>query len=200
MEKTAVRIIDKQKPSILNSDTVVVLSLLVGIALGVVVSAGIPKENLVSICDMTNRLQLTLQGEWFRVFLPSFFGVSALMAVMYFCGFGAIFQPLSLVVCALRGIGLGVCVRGIYLCDNVFTSLAAFLPFSIASTAVLLAQAKQSIKMSGYYFSLTLTSENRLGVKKEVSDYTARFVILMIITAILCALDCLVARLIASAL
>ncbi len=200
MEKSAVRIIDKQKPSFLNSDTAVVLSLLVGVVLGVVVSAGIPKQTLVSICDMSDRLSLMLSGEWIKVLLTSFFGVAVLMTVVYFCGYGAVFQPISLIVCALRGLGLGVCVRGIYLCDNVLISLVTFLPFAIASTALVLAQAKQSIKMSGYYFSLTLTSENRLGVKKEVKDYTAKFFIFIIILAILCALDCLLARLIASAL
>ena len=91
-------------------------------------------------------------------------------------------------------------MRGIYLCDGVMINLAAFLPFSIASTAVVLAQAKQSIRMSGYYFSMTLTSENRLGVKTEVGDYTVKFVVFEMLVAIFCALDCLLVRLLSNVL
>ena len=200
MENTALSISKNQRKAFFGADTATVLSLLAGIALGVAVSSGMTAETLVSTCDISDRIELMQGGNWLEVFLPSFFGTSVFLTVLYLFGYSAISQALSLAVCALRGVGLGVCMRGIYLCDGVMINLAAFLPFSIASTAVVLAQAKQSIRMSGYYFSMTLTSENRLGVKTEVSDYTVKFVVFEMLVAIFCALDCLLVRLLSNVL
>ncbi|MBQ8623714.1 MAG: hypothetical protein IJ424_04960 [Oscillospiraceae bacterium] len=189
-----------KRNTIFTSETAVMLSLVFGIALGVMVSSAISKQTLLSICDMSNIINICLKGEWVAAFASTFIFAEVFVVIMYLNGFGAIFQPFSLILCTLRGLGLGVCVRGIYLSDNILLSLVAFLPFAIASTVVILLQAKLSIKMAGYYFSLTVTSENRLGVKNEIHDYTAKFIILSIILAILSALNCLLMRLIASAL
>ncbi len=183
-----------------TSQTAVLLSLVLGIALGVAVSEVIPKTNLAAFSNVNATLSSLLNGKWLHAFVSSFVFTEVFVVIIYLSGFGAIFQPVSLILCAVRGVGLGVCVRGIYSGTNVLLNLAAFLPFAVASTAVILSQAKQSIKMAGYYFSLTVTNENRLGVKTEIHDYTAKFVIHTIVLAILSALNCLLLRLVACAL
>lgn len=170
-------------------------SLALGVALGVAVSVGIPNESLILIGDMSTKLSLYASDAWLSACLTSFFGTEVFIIALFLCGFGAVFQPVSIAVCALRGMGLGICVRGAYLSDSPLKSIAAFLPFAIASTAVILTQAKQSLHLSGCYFALSTTTENRLGIKNEAADYTAKFIYLSLILAIICALDCLLIRL-----
>lgn len=195
----AVKYYNKRNP-LIKTETAVVLSLILGIALGVAVCEVIPQSTLAAFSGINATLSSLQNGDWLHAFVSSFIFAEVFVVIMYLIGFGAIFQPVSLILCAVRGVGLGVCVRGIYSSDNVLLNLAAFLPFAVASTLVILSQAKQSIKMAGYYFSLTVTSENRLGVKTEIHDYTAKFVILTIVLAIFSALNCLLLRLIDSAL
>ncbi len=184
--------------AIITSQTAVNLSLALGVALGVVASFSISNPALASISDMSEVLASLSKGEWLGCFIKSFIFAEGFVLACFLCGFGAIYQPVSLALCSLRGAGLGICIRGIYSNPDTFTNLSAFLPFAVASTALIALQAKQSVKMSGCYLSLTVTNENRLGIKNEIRDYSAKFLILSITLAILSALNCILLRLVAS--
>ncbi len=170
--------------------------LVLGIALGVALSFVIADGSLVRIGDMSNKLIGFKSDDWLSACLTSFFGAEVFVVTLFLCGFSAVFQPVSIAVCALRGIGLGICVTGAYLSDSPLINIAAFLPFAILSTAIILVQAKQSLHLSGCYLALSMTSENRLGIKNEAAEYTAKFIYLSLILAIICALDCFIIRLI----
>lgn len=179
-----------------SAGSLVFPALVLGIALGVAVSFGMNEEALARIGDMSDKLMGLESDNWLNACLSSFFGAEVFVIALFLCGFGAVFQPVSIAVCALRGIGLGICVTGAYLSDSPLVSISVFLPFAILSTAVILVQAKQSLHLSGCYLALSTTTENRLGIKNEAAEYTARFIYLSLILAIICALDCLIIRLI----
>ena len=178
-----------------SSGTLVLPSLILGIALGVATSFGLSKDALMQIGDMSDKLSICVSDNWLNAFLTSFFGAEIFLIALFICGFGAVFQPISIAICILRGMGLGICARGTYISSSPFVSVASFLPFAVLSTVIILAQAKQSMHLSGCYLALSTTTENRLGIKNEASDYTAKFVYFSLILAIICALDCLLLRL-----
>ncbi len=179
-----------------SAGSLVFPALVLGIALGVAISVGMPNESLSRIGDMSNKLMGFESDNWLNACLTSFFGAEIFIIALFLCGFSAVFQPVSIAVCALRGMGLGICVTGAYLSDSPLINIALFLPFAILSTAIILVQAKQSLHLSGCYLALSTTAENRLGIKNEAAEYTAKFIYLSLILAIICALDCLVIRLI----
>ena len=97
---------------------------------------------------------------------------------------------------AFRGLGLGVCVRGIYLSPNVMRSLAAFLPYAVMSTGVIILGIREAFKLSMRYLALSTTTENRLGIKAEIYDYTVRFLIYVVLVAVLAMADAFLAGMI----
>ena len=166
----------------------------VGITAGVILSLNMDGGTLVSLCGTGQKLSLAGEGQWLTVFLGSFLGIAALLLAAFFLGFSAIGQPAELLLVAFRGLGLGVCVRGVYLSDDVLRSMAAFLPYAILSTGVLILSAKEAFCLSMRYLHLSTTAENRLGLRNEVRDYTARFMIYIVLLAALAMADALLMK------
>lgn len=166
----------------------------VGITAGVILSLNMDGVTLVSLCGTENKLSLAGSGQWLNVFLGSFLGIAALILASFILGFSAIGQPAELLIVAFRGLGLGVCVRGVYLSGDVIRSMAAFLPYAILSTGVLMLSAKEAFCLSMRYLNISTTAENRLGLKNEVRDYTARFTVYIILLAALAMADALLMK------
>ncbi len=165
-------------------DTMLGVSAAVGVTAGVILSLGMGNAELALACGIDQKLGLAASGDRLGVFLRSFFGVWILLAAAFFLGFSALGHPFELLLPAFRGMGLGLCVRGVYLSQNVLGSMCAFLPYAVLSTGVLFLMLRQSCAMSLRYLRLSATNGNGLGVKNEVREYILRF---MIYTAILAA-------------
>lgn len=164
-----------------------------GITAGVFLSLGMDDSMLSELCGVAGKLSLAASGGGAKIFFGSFCGVGAILVAAFFCGFCAVAQPIELFLAAFRGLGLGICVRGIYFEENIFAAMAAFLPFAVLSTGVLILSEREAFRLSMRYFALSSTDENRLGIKNEIHDYTARFLIYALLLAILSALDSLIA-------
>ena len=189
---------DLLKTKAMSLDIALGISAAVGVTAGVILSLNMDAAALVNLCGTEQKLSFAAQGEWLQVFLSSFIGVGAMVLAAFFLGFCALSQPVELLLVAFRGLGLGVCVRGVYLSTNVMTSMAAFLPYAILSTGVLVLAAKEAFGLSMQYLRLSATTENRLGIKNEIRDYTAKFMIYTLMLAALAMADAFLARSIGS--
>ena len=75
--------------------------------------------------------------------------------------------------------------------------LAIILPSGVASIAVFYCAVRRAVNLSEAYFAMTVTNENRLGLKNEAADYTSAFFISILIIAIISAMRCLIICLLA---
>ncbi len=190
---------DVLHPKTVSLDIALAVSAAVGVTAGVILSINMDEASLVSMSGVPEKLALAADGRWLRIFLGSFAGAGLLLLAAFLLGFCAVSQPAELLLTAFRGLGLGVCVRGVYLGDEVLKSLAAFLPYAVLSTGVLALGAREAFRLSMRYLSLSVTAENRLGIKNEIRDYTARFLILAVLLAVLAMGDAFLAKLISGA-
>ena len=177
----------------MSLDIVLAAAAVVGVTVGVILSLKMDDTALVSLAGAERKLSAASDGGWFGVFLDSFLGTAVFLCAVFLCGFSAVAQPAEIFLAAFRGVGLGLCVRGVYLGGNVLASMAAFLPFAVASTGVLILSARQAFYLSMRYLSLSVTNENRLGIRSYVHDYTAKFLLYLLLLAVLAASDALLA-------
>lgn len=182
----------------MNIGVAFAVSAAIGVTAGVILSLNLDDAMLINLSGTEQKLAVAAEGHWIKVFLSSFVGAGILLLTEFFFGFSAVSQPLELLLIGFRGLGLGVCVRGVYLCGEVLKSMAVFLPFAVLSTWLLILGAKEAFFLSMRYLNLSSTTENRLGIKTEIHDYTTKFMILTILLAALAMADALLARLISS--
>ncbi len=187
----AVRI-DRERA--MGADVALAVFCAVGITAGVILSLKMDEASLITLGGSEAKLALAAEGSWLRLFWGSFSGAFALLAAAFVLGFCAVAQPLEMLLMAFRGLGLGVCIRGIYLGSGVFRSMAVFLPFAVFSTAILWLTSREALAMSSRYLEISKTNENRLGLKNEVRDYITRFMIYAMLLAVLSCADAYLAR------
>ncbi len=169
------------------------LMLVCGITAGVILTLGAEPQELISLCGAEKKLLMCENGQWLMAAIKSFAGAGLIMAAGYLCGFCALGQPAELLISGLRGMGLGAAVRGVYLSGSVFKCMAAFLPYAVLSTMLILSALNDSLSLSMRYFGLSTTAENRLGLKNEVGSYSARYLLRFLILAALAVSDALAA-------
>lgn len=182
------------KKRAMNIDVALAVFCAAGVTAGVILSVRMDEASLISLGGAETKLALAADGRWLKLFAGSFFGIFAMTAVAFLCGFCAVAQPLELLLMSFRGLGLGICVRGIYLGNDVLRSMAVFLPFSVLSTGILWLASREAFTMSLRYLELSSTNENRIGLKNEVRDYTTRFMIFVMMLAVLSCADAYLAR------
>lgn len=182
----------------MSLDIALAASTAAGVTAGVIISLGIDEATLIELGGVGQKLGLAAEGNWLGVFLGTFSGAAVMLCAVFLCGFCAIAQPFEIALAAFRGLGLGVCVRGIYLGDSVFKSMAAFLPFAALSTWVLIVAAREAFRLSMKYLRLSTTNENRLGIRSEIGEYTAKFLIYTVILAVLSMGDAFLAGLLSA--
>lgn len=159
-------------------ETIVAMVTALGVVLGAVIAVDSGLNASLFKLDWVERayFQLAISG--------------VLLFAIYLCGFGAFSQPISVIVCGIWGLSLGACIRLILEGNNALADFASFVPFAAVSCAILMKQASDAVRMSGYYFSMTLTNENRLGAKKEAGKYAARFLALIAILVLFGLANC----------
>lgn len=167
--------------------------------LGVIVSL-IFKSSLGNISLSITKLELVLSGKWIRVMIRSFVAGFWAMAAIFICGFGAIFQPFIYLILAFRGFGFGVAITRLMIAERPYLNLMAFLPLSISQLMLIILASKASLGLSAMYYFITVSNENRLGLKNQAGDYIHLFLKYTIILLLFCAIDCIYLRLIATAL
>ena len=181
----------------ISLDVVLAAAVAVGVTAGVILSLGMDEQTLIELGGAGRKLEIALSWEWIRLFINSLSGTAALLCAVFLCGFSAVAQPAEIFIAAFRGLGLGICVRGIYLGGDVVRSMAVFLPFAVLSTWVIIASIKEAFSLSGRYLALSVTDENRLGIRSRIHDYAVKFLMLALLLAALSAIDAAFAMLIA---
>ncbi|MCD7822886.1 MAG: hypothetical protein LUG86_02535 [Oscillospiraceae bacterium] len=171
-----------------KKDTVLIFALVVGIAIGALVGMKLSESEISSLVKTSF---LTYRENRFESFFSFFISSSSFVIVVFLMGFCAVFQPFEVLLVALKGLGLGLIARCVYASDNLLPDLLLFLPFSVISSGILIFQARDAVSMSMGYFSISITTENRLGMANEFREYIFRFFIYLLSCAVISALGCL---------
>lgn len=183
-----------RRPRAMNIDVALAVFCAAGVTAGVIISVRLDAATLISLGGAEAKLALAAEGRWLRLFFGSFTGIFLMLASSFLFGFCAVAQPFELLLVMFRGLGLGICVRGIYLGEDVWRSLAVFLPFAVLSTGVLILASRDSFYLSMRYLSLSSTNENRLGLRSAVNDYAVKFLIYTVLLALLTFADSFLTR------
>ena len=179
----------------MNIDIALAAATAAGVTGGVILSLGADEKTLISLSGSEAKLSLAAAGDWFGIFSHSAAGAGLILLAAFLLGFCAVAQPFEILLASFRGLGLGVCVRGIYLGEGIFRSMALFLPFATASTGILLLGIKEAFRLSMRYLSISATSENRIGLRREIKDYVFKFIVMAALILAFAALDAFIALL-----
>lgn len=177
----------------LRVNVMLVAALIVGILLGALLGGSISESSLTffsfgGVYDS--------KAGWLSVFLSYFVSSAAFVTASFLMGFCAVSHPLELLLVAFKGLGLGALARNIYSCTDIASRILLFVPFSVLSCGILILQSCDSVQMSTRYLSLSVTSENQIGMANEFRGYIFKFVLYLIACGVIAALNCLAMRLI----
>ncbi|MCD8005774.1 MAG: hypothetical protein LUF29_02190 [Oscillospiraceae bacterium] len=175
----------------ISVETVLVVALIVGILAGAIIGVNLPESEISSLIETSF---LTYRESAIESFLSFFISSATFVVVVFLMGFCAVFQPFEVLLVAFKGLGLGLIARCVYAGENVLSKLLVFLLFSVISSGILIFQARDSVSMSMGYFSISITTENRLGMANEFREYIFRFFIYLLSCAVVSALGCLALR------
>ncbi len=169
-------------------DTVLIVALILGIAAGALVGMKLSDSEISGLLGTSF---LTCRENSFESFLSFFISSASFVVVVFLMGFCAVFQPFEVLLVAFKGLGLGLIARCVYAEEDALVKLLIFLPFSVISSGILIFQARDAVSMSMGYFSISITTENRLGMANEFREYIFRFFIYLLSCAVVSALGCL---------
>ena len=137
-------------------------------------------ETLDQLLILLNGFVSRREGQEMRqTFLSTFFSSFWPAALLFFCGFCAISQPLIALVPFFKGLGFGLSAStmlGIYGSSAMGYLIVLLLPGTILSTLVLLFCCKESLGLSCMFFQVI----NPLQMPSEgtsVGDYCVKYII-----------------------
>lgn len=180
--------VHNKKQTGISIETILIVSLIAGIAIGAVIGMKLSEDE---ISNLIKTSFLTYKENRIESFLLFFVSSASFVTAIFLMGFCAVFQPLEVLLVALKGLELGFIARCVYADENVLSKLLIFLPFSVITSGILILQARDSVSMSMGYFSISITTENRLGMANEFREYIFRFFIYLLSCAVVSALGCL---------
>lgn len=175
-----------------NASGLLLLCLAVGVIAGVAVSFTVNDLALANLCASQNDASSVMHGYWLLTFLKYYLTYQFWLTLEFVFGFGPAFPPLSFLTLMLSAFSLGVSLRGICLTDAVIVNALCSLPWKLAVLLLELCQTNNSLRLADMYLGISLTCENRIGLKREVSDYLAKFLVYSLCCAVLSALRCLI--------
>ncbi len=114
-----------------TKETVLVVALVVGIAVGAVIGMNLSDSDISNLIETS---YLTYRENSIRSFISFFVSSASFVTAVFLMGFCAVFQPFEVLLVALRGLGLGLMARCVYASDDVLSKLLIFLPFSVISS------------------------------------------------------------------
>ncbi|MCC8196113.1 MAG: hypothetical protein LIO49_04810 [Ruminococcus sp.] len=170
-----------------TKETVLIVALIVGIAVGAFIGMNLSESDISYLIETS---YLTYRENNIRSFISFFVSSASLLIAVFLMGFSAVFQPFEVLLVAFKGLGLGLIARCVYASDDMLSRLLIFLPFSVVSSGILIFQARDAVSMSMGYFSISITTENRLGMANEFREYIFRFFIYLLSCAVVSALGC----------
>lgn len=107
------------------------------------------------------------------------------MITSYLLGYSAIFQPITLLLPLIRGMGLGYLmslIYSIYLIKGVFFCTLIIIPSAIVSFFCILFACRESIKLSNSFFFSFARKNSKPVEISTIRLYTLKLVILLLIS------------------
>lgn len=184
-------VVNQNQKCSLNLSRLLLLCLAIGVAVGVIVSFAVDDKALANYCVAQIDFSSFVNGQWLVTFVKYFLMYQFWLALEFAFGFGPAFQPLCFLTLMLSAFSFGICVRAVCLTNNVLVTAACLLPWKSALLLLELFQSNNSVRLADMYLGVSLTCENRIGLKREVSDYLAKFLVYSLSCAVLSALRCL---------
>lgn len=158
---------------------------LIGVLVGTILYCNLESESLDRLSKLSGSFIDSRLGQTFiQTFVNSFSGTFMLLLACFILGFGAVFQPLEILIPVFRGLGIGVSLSGMYSQFGVggfCTSLVLIIPNGIISAMVLIIAVREAIRMSN---SIGNAIFSRKTVYEPV-DYKLYFTKFVILSAIL---------------
>lgn len=154
------------------------LFFLSGVLAGAIFMGSAAGETRDLLNRMVNGFVDSRQGQAFvEIFTSSAFSSLIFIGLLFICGFCAVFQPVEIVMPFFKGLGFGVMAASLY--GGYGTGAAAYigilmLPGLAISTVAMLFCCRESIKLSGSFFSRMRGGD---GNAYPLRLYTARFFI-----------------------
>ena len=160
----------------------------------IVVSAG-STELIDTLSFMTSGfIEKRAEQSLLTTFLGSVSSNGMLLIVLFFLGFGAIFQPAEGFIPIFRGLGLGLSMGYLYSyygLKGVGFCCLLILPHAFISTLTLILAARESIKLSNLFFGcIRRRPEEAIGAK-AIKLYTMKYLIFLVFVLAAAIVDCL---------
>lgn len=166
--------------------------ILLGIWIGTVLSKQIETDVLEKVTIMLNGFSSQRHEQsFFQTFYASFMSHIGFLAVLFFCGFCAIGQPIIVFALLFKGLGIGFSISSIYLIyGGSALSYVGFLilPITIIGAALILLAGVESYRLC-FCFTKVLTSDRTFKRTSMIKRYIVIFIIFIILLTILSLLD-----------
>lgn len=134
-----------------------------------------------------------LNHTFWQTLVNSFSGAFLLLSVCFLLGFGAISQPVELLMPFFRGLGAGASIAGMYGAYGLAGAGAAaalIVPNAVATAFVTILAAREAIRFSTGVYKAAFKRESS-GEALDAKLYFTKFVILCVILVISSLIDSL---------
>ncbi|MEG2295590.1 MAG: stage II sporulation protein M [Oscillospiraceae bacterium] len=166
--------------------------ILLGIWIGTVLSKQIQADILEKVTIILNGFSNQRHNQNFlQTFSSSFASHIGFFAVLFFCGFCAIGQPIIVFTLLFKGLGIGFSISSIYLIygkNAIYYVSFLILPIAIIGITLILLAGVESYRLS-FCFTKILTSDRIFKRTSIIKRYLAIFIIYIFLLAIISLLD-----------
>ncbi len=125
---------------------------LLGEFVGTVLYCTVENEKLSDIDVLSVQfLHSRINCTFFETVINSFSGPFVLVLLCMLIGFGAIFQPVAILVPFFRGLGIGITlaeINSVYMYKGFALSLIMIVPYTVVSAVIIISSARESVLMS----------------------------------------------------
>lgn len=190
MKRTSRTVKDMQTNHILLYSLAFVI--LLGIWIGTVLSKQIETDVLEKVTIMLNGFSSQRHEQsFFQTFYASFMSHIGFLAVLFFCGFCAIGQPIIVFTLLFKGLGIGFSISSIYLIygkNALYYVGFLILPITIIAITLILLAGVESYRLC-FCFTKVLTSDRSFKRTSMIKRYLVIFIIFIVLLTLLSLLD-----------
>lgn len=175
------------------------VSALLGVLFGALSLCYVSDELSEALLSMENGFfSVRANGDFTAILFDSLSANLIFLGISFFLGFGALSQPLSMLLPFARGIGSGVILAQIYgdsFKDFSPLKAAVVLPGIAVSLIIVILASREAIFMSVRIFKICFRDRLSDGLFPKVKNYSAKFVFLLAAASAAALADCVLSLL-----
>jgi hypothetical protein len=168
---------------------------LLGFVGGVLLSLTAPSEFSERIISLSAEFLAKRSERGFSETLAvNFFSAIVTIIVLFLLGFGGIYQPISVIIIAFRGLGIGTALTFIYAAELTISNLltaVSVLPFIVFSSFIAILACRESIRMSTSILRVSIAAPGDYS-PVNYSLYIDKFIIMMFATGVVSVIDAVI--------